>query len=196
MATWPCPREACPREAANASPLHPWSLWLLCGVASPSLSSVLLSHHRKHCPQDLGLSCSQRPCWLALLGGGQLPSWWVPSGHIHVTEEAQMGGSQSQLPRLAHGMRWGGWVRAHAPLPPCRSPASVTASSRRPASGLSTRPRAAQQCSRSRSSSKWTSRTLRAGRHRRRTASTPSRSRFCQVSPQAEGTGSGPPARA
>lgn len=78
--------------------------------------------------------------------------------------------------------------------PPRRSPASATASSRRRASGLSIRRRGARLCSRSQSSSRWTSPTRRAGRHRRRTAFTPSRSRSCQVShgPRAWAPGYGP----
>lgn len=80
------------------------------------------------------------------------------------------------------GAQGGGRVAAHIELPLCRFPVSATASSPRPASGPSTRRPGARRCSRSPSSSRWTSPTARAGRPRRRTASTPSRSRFCQVS--------------
>lgn len=80
---------------------------------------------------------------------------------------------------------------AHPRRPPARrSPASATASSPRRASGRSIRRRGARPCSRSRSNSKWTSPTPRAGRRTRRTASTPSHSRSCQVS-RGPGAGSG-----
>lgn len=75
-----------------------------------------------------------------------------------------------------------GRLLSHPACIHCRSLASATALSPRQASGLNTRPQGAQQCSRSRSSSRWTSPTLRVERPRRRMASTQSHSLYSQVS--------------
>ena len=109
----------------------------------------------------------------------QLGPCFLPCVGVHLPE--------AESPRhwcLGAGAGGGGSMRGSRAHAACahRSPASATASSPRRASGPSTRRRGARPCSRSRSSSRWTSHTRRVELRRRRMAFTRSRSRSCLVS--------------
>lgn len=89
--------------------------------------------------------------------------------------------SSPQKPRSGL-VRPAGRLRSCPTCTHCRYPASATALSPRQASGPNTRQQGVRQCSRSQSSSRWISPTLRVERPRRRMVSTQSHSLCCQVS--------------